>query len=230
MPTLNRLRLTPTFTGPVSTVRLVIIAALFAGGVACTTSVGVESQFPTPVISSIPLRMGVHFGESLKNFQYNEVIPQQSKWEIKLGNANVALFEPMLGAMFTTVVEIEQFPPPAGKHADLQAIIQPTIEKFEFDLPRDPKNKFVEAWVQYRMNLYETDGTLIASWAISGYGKSQNSGLGPGKALRRATIRAMRDAGVVLVTEFGRDPKVAEWLDEEQADEREGFTIARPED
>ncbi len=186
-------------------------AAVLAG---CASSVGVEAEFPRPLVEPLPIRVGVIFSEALRTFEYYEEIPQHSKWTIQLGTANVAMFEPLFASMFreTRIVSA-----PSLSEADLSgldAVLQPELEKFEFDVPRSSESKFVEVWLQYRLTLLATDGTQIAAWPVVGYGKAQTGMLGNEGSLRRAAVRAMREVGATLVTGFAKQPAVGEWLEE----------------
>jgi hypothetical protein len=94
--------------------------------------------------------------------------------------------------------------------------VEPELEKFEFDVPRNTDSKFVEVWLQYRLKLLQTDGTQIAAWPVVGYGKAQTGMLGNEGSLRRAAVRAMREVGATLSTGFAKQPAVGEWLEENQ--------------
>jgi hypothetical protein len=57
----------------------------------------------------------------------------------------------------------------------LDGVLKTTLEKFEFDVPVNEKNKFVEVWIQYQLTLFEPNGNMVAVWPVSGYGKHQLS-------------------------------------------------------
>ena len=186
--------------------------ALAASG--CASSVGVQADFPRPLVEPLPIRIGVVFSEALRTFEYYEEIPQHSKWTIQLGSANVAMFEPLFSSMFREARIVPTLPLSEADRTGLDAVLQPELEKFEFDVPRNPDAKFVEVWLQYRMTLLATDGTQIAAWPVVGYGKAQTGMLGNEGSLRRAAVRAMREVGATLVTGFAKQPAVGEWLEE----------------
>ncbi len=186
-------------------------AALLAG---CASSVPVEAEFPTPLVEPLPIRVGLVFSEALRTYEYYEEIPQHSKWTIELGKANVAMFGPLFASMFAETRIITTMPLSESERSGLDAVLQPELEKFEFDVPRNPDAKFVEVWLQYRLSLLHTDGTPIAAWPVVGYGKAQTGMLGNEGSLRRAAVRAMREVGATLVTGFAKQPAVGEWLEE----------------
>ena len=180
----------------------------------CSSSVPVQADFPRPLVEPLPIRVGVVFSEALRTFEYYEEIPQHSKWTIQLGNANVAMFEPLFASMFRESRIVPMLPLSEADLSGLDAVLQPELEKFEFDVPRNPDAKFVEVWLQYRLTLLQTDGTQIAAWPVVGYGKAQTGMLGNEGSLRRAAVRAMREVGATLVTGFAKQPAVGEWLEE----------------
>ena len=201
----------------------ILTAALAVAGCASSATVQVKSQFPTPVVEPLPLRAAVYYPVELRNFQHEESIPQHSSWQFDVGEASVSLFQPLFDAMFQQVVLLEQLPPgPDSPAHDL--IVSPILERFEFDIPRSRDAKFVEVWMLYRLYVYEPDGTLIAEWPVTGYGKSPASGSLPRNSLHDATVRAMREAGATIAVKFATQPNVRAWLQEKQ---HEQGTVSR---
>ena len=182
--------------------------------VGCSSSALVEAEFPRPLIEPLPIRVGIILSDALRTFEYYEEIPQHSKWTIQLGSANVAMFEPLFESMFREARSVTTLPLSEAERHELDAVLQPEVEKFEFDVPRNSDAKFVEVWLQYRLKLLTTDGTQIADWAIVGYGKAQKGMLGNEGSLRKAAVRAMREAGATLATGFAKQPAVGQWLEE----------------
>ncbi len=190
-----------------------LIVLVLTAGCSSTGLVDVDSSFPAPLVESLPLRAGVFFPEELRAFTHSETIPQHSQWQFELGKASVELFNPVFSALFDQVIVLEQLP--AGDQAaNLDLIVAPQLERFEFDIPRNRDIKFVEVWLQYRLYVYTPDGTPIAEWPVTGYGKSQASGSMPRDSLHDATVRAMREAGATISIRFASQPDVRDWLQE----------------
>jgi hypothetical protein len=189
----------------------VAVCGLLAG---CSSSVIVESSFPTPLIEPLPVTMGLILDEELYNFIYTEDIPDQSTWTIALGDANVAMLEPLFDTMFaaTRVVDAVPVDNAAGR---VDGVLQPVLEKFEFDVPIGERDEFVEVWMQYRLTLYEPEGEIVAEWPVSGYGKSE-LGRDREDAVLRAAVVAMREVGATISTKFAEQPQVSYWLGERQ--------------
>jgi hypothetical protein len=191
---------------------LALAAVALLGG--CASEVIVESKFPTPLVEPLPVRMGILLPEELYNYIYTEDVPDQSLWTIALGDANVAMLEPLFKQMFRETQKVDAVPV-SGAAASLDGVIKPTISKFEFDVPLGQRDKFVEVWIQYQLTLYDPDGTTIAEWPVSGYGKSELMRT-RGDAVQRAAIVAMREAGATISTKFAEQPQIKDWLGEKE--------------
>jgi hypothetical protein len=189
---------------------------LAVAGAACLASCGgsqviVESTFPRPLIEPLPVSMGVVIPEELYNFIYTEDIPDQTLWTIALGDANVAMLAPLFEGMFDATKELESLALAAGDPT-LDGVIEPRLEKFEFDVPQGQRDEFVEVWLQYQITVYEPDGGTVIQWPVSGYGKSELL-RDAEDAVQRAAVVAMREAGATISTKFSEQPQVREWLE-----------------
>jgi len=170
----------------------------------------VESTFPTPLVEPLPVSMGVIIPDELYNFIYTEDVPDQSLWTIALGDANVAMLQPLFKQMFRETRAVEALPVDSGA-ASLDGVIRPLLSKFEFDVPVGERDEFVEVWMQYQISLFEPDGTPVIEWPVSGYGKSELT-RDQEDAVQRAAIVAMREVGATISTKFAQQPQVKEWL------------------
>ena len=168
----------------------------------------VEAAFPRPLVEPLPVRMGIVIPDELYNFIYTEDIPDQSLWTIALGDANVAMLAPLFNGMFRETRELESL---AAADASLDGVIEPRLEKFEFDVPRGERDEFVEVWLQYQISVYEPTGGTVIQWPVSGYGKSELL-RDPEDAVQRAAVVAMREAGATIATKFSEQPQVRQWL------------------
>jgi hypothetical protein len=186
-----------------------VVAAVCLGG--CGGSqVIVEATFPRPLIEPLPVNMGIVIPDELYNFIYTEDIPDQSLWTIALGDANVAMLEPLFKGMFRETKDVESLAS-AAADTTLDGIIEPQLEKFEFDVPNGERDKFVEVWLQYQITVYEPNGGTVIQWPVSGYGKSELI-RDAEDAVQRAAIVAMREAGATISTKFSEQPQIKTWL------------------
>ena len=193
-----------------SRLRLLAVAAAASLAGCGGSEVIVEAIFPRPLVEQLPVSMGVVIPDELYNFIYTEDIPDQSLWTIALGDANVAMLAPLFEGMFRQTRDVDSLAV-AANDSDLDGVIEPTLEKFEFDVPQGERDKFVEVWLQYQITVYEPSGATIIEWPVSGYGKSELE-RDAEDAVQRAAIVAMREAGATIATKFSEQPQIREWL------------------
>src|SRR5215471_21012683 len=100
MPTLSRIRSAAIWS-------ILVTGAILA---ACSSSVIVESKFPSPLVAALPVKMGILIPEELYNYIYTEQIRDESLWTIALGDANVAMLKPLYAKMFQETRKVDAVP------------------------------------------------------------------------------------------------------------------------
>jgi hypothetical protein len=110
--------------------------------------------------------------------------------------------------MFRETRDLESL---AGADTTLDGVIEPKLDKFEFDVPQGERDEFVEVWLQYQITVYEPSGGTVIQWPVSGYGKSELL-RDAEDAVQRAAVIAMREAGATIATKFSEQPQVRQWL------------------
>lgn len=182
---------------------------------ACTSAVVVESDFPTPLVDTLPISIGLYYDPDLRDFIHAESLPRSSTWVIDLGDANLAMLDPLYGTMFETTREISDLPLSPVEAATVDGVLASTLNVYQFDVPRTTRDEFVEVWLQYRLQLLDSDGTVVIDWDVEGYGKAEIDGKRE-EAVHRASVVAMREAGARISTQFTKQPAVSDWLKEIQ--------------
>jgi hypothetical protein len=92
----------------------------------------------------------------------------------------------------------------------LDALIEPSIDAFEFSTPTQSNSEAFAVWVRYRLKVYNSEGEMISDWPVSAYGKSQSTTLGKDEALRRAAVLAMRDAAALMIMKFDKVTRISQ--------------------
>lgn len=195
--------------------RIAIIGAFASGIGACASAVVIESDFPTPLVETLPVSVGLYYDDELRDFIHVEALPRSSTWTIDLGDANLAMLNPVFAQMFASTREIPTLPPSPAETAAVDGVLSSTLEQFQFDVPRSSRDEFVEVWLQYRLQLLDPDGDLVIDWEVPGYGKAEIDG-NREDAVRRAAITAMREAGARISTNFTQQQPVQDWLEDVQ--------------
>ncbi len=165
---------------------------------ACGSNVVLDAPtIPTPLINKIPASIGLRMPAEFDHFIHEEEIIGREQWSIDLGNSNAALFRQLFGFMFEEVTILNSDDDPQDFAID--ALIEPSIDAFEFSVPNQSKTDTFAVWIRYRLRVFNTAGDEVANWPVSAYGKTEKQTLRGSKALQRAAILAMRDAAALMI-------------------------------
>jgi len=172
---------------------------LLAAG--CGSSVRLDPPtIPEPNINRIPVTVAVRLPENFNDFVHQEEVLGREEWTIRLGKSNAVFFTQLLGYMFDTVIMIG---PDEDAYAHtFDALIEPSIDAFEFSVPNQTKTDAFAVWIRYRIKVYDRHGTMVANMPVSAYGKSLTTTMGGSNALQRAAVLAMRDAAALMIMKF----------------------------
>jgi len=182
-----------------------LLAGLISG---CSTSVTLQApSIPVPLTDEIPVSVGLRMPANFYNFLHEEEVYGREEWSIDLGDANAAMFLHLFGHMFSNVVVLKVSEDPASHNFD--ALIEPSIDAFEFSVPNQSKTDSFAVWIRYRIKVYDRAGTLVSNWPVSAYGKSQTASISNSEALQRAAILAMRDAAAVMIMKLDEVTKIS---------------------
>ena len=166
------------------------IAALVAG---CGSNVKMSAPtIPEPLLEQIPISVGLRMTEDFEKFVHEEKVYGREEWSIDLGRSNAALFEQLFAHMFANVTVLG--PDDDPQLMPLDAVVEASIDAFEFATPEQSNSDAFAVWIRYRLRVYDSEGELVSNWPVSAYGKSQTTVMGSDEALRRAAVLAMRDA------------------------------------
>lgn len=185
---------------------VLLVTLCFAAG--CSTKVVVPDQsIPQPLIDKLALKVGARYPESFDKFVHEETVIGKDTWEIDLGKSNRLMFDKLFESMFSNfqVVEGDAAPGDFG----LDALIEPTIDAFEFSVPEQSQTDAFAVWIRYRIRIFDRDGNQVANWPISAYGKSMTTTFGGDDALRRAAILAMRDAAALIILQMDKSTGIS---------------------
>jgi hypothetical protein len=205
--------MTRLFQLPVSRLACGLLLLFLLGG--CTHTLIVDGRFPSPLVTRMPYTLGVHYPEEFRAYRYVEESDDRAKWIIDMGEAQTELFATVLPGMFTEVQELKAIPGAGGTATggDVDLVIRPTIEQFQYTLPSETKVKIYEIWLKYNVQVFDPQGQLIADWILTAYGKTPTGFMQSDEAaLNQAVVVALRDAGANLSLNFARVPEVRAWL------------------
>lgn len=161
-----------------------------------------DPTIPEPLIDKLPITVVARFPDVFDSFVHEEQVIGKEKWVIDLGESNRLLFTQLFGSMFTDFSVVEQ--DTDVRDLPVDALIEPSIDAFEFSVPNQSQTDEFAVWIRYRIKIFDDEGVQIANWPIAAYGKSQTSTFGGDAALRRAAVLAMRDAAALIILQMDK--------------------------
>ncbi|MGQ9425489.1 hypothetical protein ACXYTJ_07465 [Gilvimarinus sp. F26214L] len=192
--------------------RLAILSGCLLLG-ACTHTLIVEGDFPSPLVGEMPITLGVHYPEGFSDYRYVEQSEDRAKWIIDMGEAQTEMFSAVLPGMVDQVRVLNGIPAGEAGRPGVDLIIQPSMAELQYTLPSETKVKVYEIWLKYNVQVFDPQGTLIADWILTAYGKTPSGFMQSDEAaLNQAVVVALRDAGANLSLNFGNIPEVRAWL------------------
>lgn len=178
---------------------LLALAALLAAG--CSSNVRLDPPtIPVPLVDKMPMTVAVRIPDQFESFVHEEEVLGREQWTIDLGRSNAKFFSQLFGYLFEGVQILGESDP--VPQTGIDALIEPTIDAFEFSVPSQTKTDAFSVWIRYRIKVYDRDGELVVNWPVSAYGKSLTTALGGDEALQRAAVLALRDAAALLIMKF----------------------------
>jgi hypothetical protein len=195
--------------------------------VGCSSTVTMEMPtIPEPRIEKIPVDVAVRIPAQFQDFVHSEEVLGKDTWTIHLGSSNAAFFTQLFGFMFENVTILG--PDDDARDYQFDALVEPSIEGFEFSVPSQSQTNAFAVWIRYRIAVFDSIGNSASSWTVSAYGKSQKEGLGGSDSLRRAAILAMRDAAALIIMQMDKVTDIRKLADGplESADDEPGKMTA----
>ena len=172
-----------------------------------------EGDYPSPLVGKLPLVLGVYFDPSLQDFTYIETNENSGKdqYIISSGETQQLMFQTLLPSLFNQVVELESLENVPGDYPEIDAVFVPVIDDFQLGLPQKTRLNSYEIWIKYNMRLSEPDGTNIADWVRTAYGKAPKE-LSSANAINQAANNALRDLAASMALGFENVPDIQDWL------------------
>jgi len=117
--------------------------------------------------------VGLYLTDEFKNYKISEY-RKGDKWNYSnLGEASSVQLKLGLGQIFRTVEIVDEKPPfSKPKVITLQAVIEPAIYKFDFDIPFT-KFQVYPAQIGYKITLYDMDGKVLFTKMVDGIGDTK---------------------------------------------------------
>ncbi|MEP1595092.1 MAG: hypothetical protein ABJK20_10980, partial [Halieaceae bacterium] len=204
----------PELRQPVRLLAALALLCLLAGCGA--RQVVVEGNFPEPLMSPLPLNMGIWYNEEFATHEFFDEAKGRadSTWIVKTGSAQMQMWDTVLAGVFSNLEHMKNAPGSAEMNQVVDAVLIPKVEELQYAIPAHTNVKVYEIWMRYRFDMVTTQGEEIASWTMTSYGKTPTAFMQSDEAaVNLAAVVALRDAGANFATNFTRIPAVREWLE-----------------
>tara|TARA_R110000823_G_scaffold198080_1_gene329104 strand:- start:11422 stop:12087 length:666 start_codon:yes stop_codon:yes gene_type:complete len=192
-----------------------LLASVLLGGCG-PQQVVVEGDFPPPLMTPLPLTLGVWYDQDFSEHEFfDEAAGRgESSWIVTTGEAQVEMWDTLLGGMFRKLVHLKSEPGPGQRNPAVDAVLIPHVDELQYAIPAHTSVKVYEIWMRYRFELVTVSGEPIADWTMTSYGKTPTAFLQSDQAaVNLAAVMALRDAGAHFATGFTAVPAVREWLE-----------------
>ena len=184
--------------------------------VSCSSvnTITIQGTYPSPLVGQLPLTLGVIYDNAFSDYSFTEVdeYSGEDQYVINSGASQVALFSTILPAVFNEVVYLNNADE-AANYPNLDMVFKPAIEEFQIGLPQKTRLDVYEIWVKYNMSLTAPNGSTIADWVMTAYGKAPRSTFGSvDDGVNEAAIEAFRDLAATFSLGLTSIPEVNNWL------------------
>ena len=166
-----------------------------------------DPSIPDPLVEKIPISVAVKFPDVFEHFVHEEQGIDKKKWTLDLGRSNELLFTKLFRAMFNDLTVIDD--DVDTRDLPIDALIEPSIDAFEFSVPSQSQTSSFAVWIRYRIKIFDSEGNQFANWPISAYGKSLSTAMGRDQPLKRAAVLAMRDAAALIIMRMDKDTGIS---------------------
>ncbi len=170
-----------------------------------------EPTIPAPRVEKIPVDVALRLPQEFDKFVHTEEILGKEAWTIDLGRSNAVFFTQLFGYLFDSVQILG--PDDDARDFAFDALVEPTIDGFEFSVPTQSKTEAFAVWIRYRIQVFDRDGNSASNWTVSAYGKTQKEGLVGSDSLQRAAVLAMRDAAALIIMQMDKATQISSLAD-----------------
>jgi hypothetical protein len=171
----------------------------------------VEPTIPPPNIEKIHVDVALRIPQGFHEFIHEENVLGRESWTINLGSANATFFTQLFGYLFDNVTILG--PDDDARNYTFDALVEPSIDGFEFSVPNQSKTEAFAVWIRYRLRIFDREGNNASNWTVSAYGKSMKEGMGGSDSLQRAAVLAMRDAAALIIMQLDKATKISSLAD-----------------
>jgi len=180
----------------------IVVSLLLAG--CASVDIAPEPVIPRPIVEPIAATTAVVLNPEQRNYEHIETRAGVG-WQVRLGAGHKRLAEEVFNALFPGCVFVNDLEEARGI-AGLDAVFEPRMVQYSFATANETGAGYYAVTINYRINVYGPDLTLVDSYTITGYGNDRDKAMSSSAPLEGATRAAMRDAAAKFLVQFPQQP------------------------
>jgi len=179
-------------------VQMTALLILLAGCAGSRVDLSVEPNIPEPAMAPLPFTLGVHFDQAFRERVFEHA---GDGWRLDTRTARMELFRTVLPAVCQNVIEL---PRTVTANTKIDGILVPEPVALQLAYPEFSPAEEFEAYVAYRLRLFDRNGRQVGEWEFSGYGQQSDDEVNGNReaGVAAAVQRAHRDLGARLMLGF----------------------------
>jgi hypothetical protein len=149
-------------------------------------------HYPKPLLKPLPLKIGVYYNDDFQKYESMERLSSESSLNIRLGKANIALFDYILPYVFEEVTPVQDLSEANDDMGNFDIILEPSITYYSCN--------FIHGWetkcqvdITYAITFYSLNNMRLDTWLINAEGFASGHLGTLGGLAKDATQIAMRD-------------------------------------
>jgi len=162
--------------------------------------------YPQPLIEPLPIKVGVYYGNDFGTFETTQKVetPEGGFFidKIKMGKANIALFDYILPHVFKEVTLVQHFSEDSEDMKNVDLIIKPIIHKYSYNNFYTASPIESSICIIYEISFYSPGGESIRPWLIEGNGSKLVHVKIEIPHVIELTQMAMREVAAKFITDF----------------------------
>lgn len=191
----------------------------------------VQGNFPEPLLTEIPVSVGVFYPTSFVNHEIFDKaqVEGESDWRVSTGAAQVKFWEQFFEAFFEDSPSIFDWETLQEQRHQVDAILVPRVTDLQYTVPEQTNVNVYEIQFFYSFSLVNPDAfhinevgaiafdtsQVMADWRLVSYGKTPSAFIqSQEEAINLAAVVSLRDAGANFAQNFVITPSIADWLEE----------------
>jgi len=167
-------------------------------------------HYPKPLLKPLPLKIGVYYNDDFRKYESTYYVSEYASHNIRLGKANIALFDYILPHVFEEVTPVQHLSEANEDMGNFDIILEPSITSYSCNLDH------IRGWevkcqvdITYAITFYSLNSMQLGTWSINAEGFA-SGGWAPNID---ATQSAMRDLAAQFMTGICKDMTTKELFD-----------------